>query len=248
MLRVLLKQVPTFNFTFHFHTNSLTNYHPFIYIVETISSSSSEDEAADPEPHFTVAMWDFNQCDPKKCSGRKLSRLGLVKCLKNKQKFPGIVLTPTATHCLSNADKDIMDTKGIAIVDCSWAQIDDTPLAALKPKYGRLLPFLVAANPINYGHPCQLSCVEAIAAAMYIVGYKELGSHYLSKFSWGHSFLELNKELLDLYTQCSSGAEIIKVQTEYIEREQRIQESGRNGKYNLLFKLFCTYLPKYCVI
>lgn len=33
-------------------------------------------------PNFTVAMWDLNHCDPKKCSGRKLARHNLIKTLK----------------------------------------------------------------------------------------------------------------------------------------------------------------------
>lgn len=173
-------------------------------------------------------MWDFNQCDPRKCSGRKLARLGLVRSLKIKQRFPGIVLTPTGQRCLSPADKDIMLSKGLAVVDCSWARIEETPLAALRPKCGRLLPFLVAANPINYGRPCQLSCVEALAAAMYIVGMPKLAEGYLSKFTWGHSFLELNKELLDDYAACTDSKGIIAAQTNYLEKEQK-KQAERSG-------------------
>lgn len=192
---------------------------------EESSSGSSSEEDYGKQATFPVAMWDLNHCDPKKCSGRKLLRHGLIANLKLGQRFPGLVLTPVGVNCVSPLDKEIIETSGIAVVDCSWAKIDETPFSRMKSPYPRLLPFLIAANPINYGKPCKLSCVEAIAAALMIVGMKDEAKFYLSKFSWGHSFLELNEELLERYADCKSSEEILQVQQKYLEESDKEREN-----------------------
>ena len=55
-----------------------------------------------------------------------------------------------------------------------------------------IVPYLLATNPVNYGKPWKLNCVEALAAAFYITGYEDYGRRLLEDFGWGESFWNVN--------------------------------------------------------
>ena len=80
----------------------------------------------------------------------------------------------------------------------------------------RSLPYLVAANPVNFGKPFKLTTVEAFAAALYILGEDEQATTILGKFNWGHTFSELNCELLEAYARAKDSSEVIAIQSEYL--------------------------------
>ncbi|TKV97682.1 hypothetical protein SEVIR_9G510700v4 [Setaria viridis] len=177
-----------------------------------------------------LAMWDFGQCDVKRCTGRKLSRFGLLKELRVTNGFGGVVLSPVGTQCVSKADHSIVQRKGLAVVDCSWARLSDVPFVKLRCGAPRLLPWLVAANPVNYGRPCELSCVEALSAALIICGEEDTAHLLLGKFKWGHAFLSLNRDLLKAYSQCESGSEIINVQNSWLSSNSSVPKPPVNEK------------------
>lgn len=59
---------------------------------------------------------------------------------------------------------------------------------------------------------------------------KEEARWYLSKFSWGHSFLTLNETLLDKYAACADGAAVLEAQNEYIKQaeDERAERRSKN--------------------
>jgi pre-rRNA-processing protein TSR3 len=154
--------------------------------------------------------------DPDKCTARKLARFDLAALHRSARETPsGIVLNPHAERALSPADGERSDR--LVALDCSWETATDEQFSLGGPH--RALPFLVAANPVNYGTPFQLTTVEALAGALCILGERPQAEDLLSKFRWGHTFLELNDEPLRRYADCADSSDVVAVQEEYLAAE-----------------------------
>jgi len=150
-----------------------------------------------------------NSCDPRKCTVKKLEKAGLLKIVTRITQIPRntLLLDPTAEQALSPADRYV---KSITVLDCSWEVLDTGAVSSWRIR--RALPFLMAANPVNFGKPCKLSSVEALSAALFIVGEKERAVELLSKVNWGIRFLEVNAEPLSLYAEAKDSTEVVKIQ------------------------------------
>jgi len=153
--------------------------------------------------------------DPDKCTARKLDRFDLAELHPTAGATPyGVVLNPHAERALSPADAD---AGRLVALDCSWETAGEAMFDL--PGDHRALPFLVAANPVNYGKPFRLTTVEALAAGLTILGDRDHAERILAKFTWGETFLELNAEPLARYADCEDSAEVVAVQDEYLAAE-----------------------------
>ena len=165
---------------------------------------------------------DYDECDPKKCSARKLSKFGLARRVRQIP-FKSVVLNPFSAIALSPADRKFSEERGISAVDCSWNVADGgegIPVIFRKNRGNpRALPYLVAANPVNYGKAFRLSTVEALSGALYIIGNTEQAEKLLSVFKWGKTFLELNREPLEEYRATKNSREVVVAQSLFMPDE-----------------------------
>jgi pre-rRNA-processing protein TSR3 len=74
---------------------------------------------------------------------------------------------------------------------------------------------LLAANPTNYSKLGKLSSAEALAGCLFILGYEDQAVQLLNKFKWGHTFLELNGELLRDYLNADSSKAVMETERQY---------------------------------
>jgi len=166
-----------------------------------------------------IVVYHAEECDRKKCTTVKLGKQGKVKVVTKLNMIPGggIILDPYSKKALSREDKEMIIEKGLVGLDCSWKRLNKVPFRLKTVKNSRSLPFLIAANPTNYGKPCILSTAEAIAASFYIIGFKDIATDIMSQFKWGPHFLKLNEELLESYSKAENSLEVVEIQNKYLE-------------------------------
>jgi pre-rRNA-processing protein TSR3 len=119
-----------------------------------------------------------------------------------------IILNPFGEIAFSPADRQRIADFGLAALDCSWEHAEKVLSHHVKGT-SRCLPVLIAGNPTNFAKLTKLTTAEALAAALYIAGFKDEAREVLSIFTWGHTFFELNAELLEAYAAAKDSTEIV---------------------------------------
>jgi len=170
-----------------------------------------------------VLIYDECQCDPKKCTAKRMLKFDLGREVKNLKSIPSgsILLSPFADTALSPSDAQYA-RKGLVVVDMTWTNIDSFPnIHRVRP---RSLPYLIAANPVNWGRPMELNSAEAVMASLIILGETCQAEEFLGRFNWAPEFMRLNRYLLDDYSQAKDSSEVVKIQNEYLESIRKDSE------------------------
>ena len=149
-----------------------------------------------PKPPVNLFSVYLKQDDPKKNTIVRLAQFNLVKLKSQLRQCPrkALILDPFSKHLLSIEDQPLIEKYGLVVIDCSWKKTESIFQNPFRT--GRILPHLLAVNPINYGKWDRLSSAEALAAALYITGFEEQAKEILSKFNWGSHFWNVNQSYL----------------------------------------------------
>lgn len=167
-----------------------------------------------------LGIYMMGQCSPKKCTARKLVRMGLANGFDKLNQVPknSVLLSPFADRSISKEDLGTVKDGCLLVLDCSWKKVDKAfSMIRRRKVVERALPYLVPVNPVNFGHPFKLSTVEALASALVILGIKGQAERILNIYKWGPHLLSINAEPFSLYEKAGSSKEIIKEQTRFME-------------------------------
>lgn len=169
-----------------------------------------------------IHVYHTGQDDPRKNTALRLQKAGKAHLFDDVKRAPkhAVLLNPFAKKALSREDLDDMRRHGILALDCSWKQAEEAFPVLLGSTRSRALPFLVAANPVNYGKPFVLSTAEAIGAALAIVGELRQARDVLSAVPFGDLFLQLNKNPLEDYARCATSGEVVQAQMAYLSGDE----------------------------
>jgi len=180
----------------------------------------TDSEAQQPALPVRITIYHAAQDDPKKNTALRLKRRALARIVTKVKFLPkrAIVLNPFGEVAFSPADKERLEKFGLAALDCSWEHAQKVLSGHVKGT-SRCLPILIAGNPVNFGKLTKLTTAEAVAAALYIAGFKEESKELLSIFTWGHTFFELNSMLLDNYAMAKDSSAIVEMQERFLKEK-----------------------------
>jgi pre-rRNA-processing protein TSR3 len=181
----------------------------------------TNNESSQPNLPVRISIYHAAQDDPKKNTALRLSRRGYARIVTKIKFLPkrAAVLNPFGEIAFSPADRERLVNFGLAALDCSWEQAQKVLGEHVKGT-SRCLPILIAGNPVNYGKLTKLTTAEALAASLYIVGFKAEAEEMLSIFTWGHTFFELNRTFLDQYATAKDSEEIVQMQKTIFENKK----------------------------
>ena len=167
-----------------------------------------------PNPKIYVLL--LKQDDPRKCTAAKLAKFRLAIPIFRTRQIPGkaIALNPFASRILLPSDNLLAEKNGVVAVECSWEKVENVFTIQSRGEPRRLPP-LLASNPVNYAKVHKLSSAEALAAALYIMGFKHTATQLLSLFKWGNTFFTLNSELLGAYRKVVTEEDVMQVQASF---------------------------------
>jgi len=197
----------------------------FSTVTDNDDEINEENQTQGEKLTVKLCMWEFGQNDPNRDSGSKMRRLGYAEKLRLGQTFAGIVLSSETDTILSPADKSIVERNGLAGINCSWNRISEIPFEMMgRGRNQRILPLLYAANTVNYGKPSKLNTAEAMAASLYISGFRDDAISLLQPFSYGEEFIRMNLGALDAYASCRDSTEVARVQQRFIQESLAFQQ------------------------